>query len=243
MFKQPKRKILVGLVSGALFSAVSSVSVLADDDDKTYNLISGSGTAVMSGRKGECVKTPVTPNDPKRPFEECGDIQPEDECAKDSDNDGVPDCRDDCPNNTAEEIVAGVDDRGCPIKLPLAVRIVGSNEVFFDFDKSTLKEAGKQELNKAASDILQHPDRDFRIVVVGHTDSIGTREYNQGLSERRALSVVNYLINQGVSAAFFNPPNGRGEGEDSPIADNRTKSGRAQNRRVEVDIKSTDDSN
>jgi len=268
MFKQHKRKILVGIVSTALLST-ASVSILAEDDEKTYNLLSGQGTPVMSGREGECVKTPVSPNDPSKLFEECGDLLDSDNdgvpdkddkcpkstpeeiskgvdergCPKDSDGDGVPDYRDDCPNSTPEEIAAGIDERGCPIKHPLAIRVVGSNEVFFDFDKSTLKEAGKQELNRIARDMLQYPNRDFRVVVVGHTDSIGTRAYNQKLSERRARAVVDYLINQGVSAAFFNPPNGRGDGEDNPIADNRTKAGRAQNRRVEVDVKTTDDNN
>jgi len=242
MFKQHKRKILVGLVSSALFST-ASVSVLAEDDDKTYNLISGSGTAVMSGRKGECVKTPVTPNDPKRPFEECGDIQPEDECAKDDDGDGVPNCRDKCPNSTRSDIIEGIDDQGCVVKRPLAMRNIVGADVLFDFDKYNLKEAGKQELNRIANDILQHTNRNFEIVVVGHADWIGTREYNQKLSEKRAQSVVNYLISQGVSAAFFNPPNGRGEGEDNPVADNKTKAGRAQNRRVVVNVRSTDDSN
>lgn len=267
MFKQPKRKILVGIVSSALFS-MASVSVLAgDDDDRTYNLISGSGKPVFSGREGECVKTPVTPNDPNQPFEECGDIADWDKdgvpdkdddcprntpeeiskgvdergCPKDTDGDGVPDYRDDCPNSTPEEIAAGIDERGCPIKHPLAIRVVGSNEVFFDFDKSTLKNAGKQELDRVAADMLKHPDSDFKVVVVGHTDSIGSNSYNQNLSEKRAKSVVNYLISQGVSAAFFNPSNGRGDGENNPIADNRTKAGRAQNRRVEIDVKSSDD--
>ena len=240
MFKQPKRQILVGIVSSALFSA-ASVSVLAEDDDKTYNLISGSGTSVMSGRKGECVKTPVTPNDPKRLFEECGDVQAEDECAKDDDGDGVSNCDDDCPNSTAAEIAAGIDERGCPIKRPLAMRNIVGADVLFDFDKYNLKEAGKQELNRIANEILQHTNRNFEIVVVGHADWIGRREYNQTLSENRAKSVIDYLISQGVSAAFFNPSNGRGEGEDNPVADNRTKAGRAQNRRVVVNVRSTDD--
>jgi len=241
MFKQPKRKILVGIVSSALFSAASSVAVLADDDDKTYHLISGSGSSVMSGQKGECVKTPVTPNDPKRFFEECGDVQPEDECAKDDDGDGVSNCSDKCPNSTSSDIAEGIDDQGCVVKRPLAMRNIVGADVLFDFDKYDLKESGKQELNRIANDIVQYANRSFEIVVVGHADWIGTPEYNQKLSENRAKSVVDYLISRGVSAAFFNPPNGRGEGEDNPVADNKTKAGRAQNRRVEVEVRSTDD--
>lgn len=241
MFKQPRRKILVGIISGALFSAASSVAVLAADEEETHILISGSGGPVMSGRQGECVKTPVTPNDPSRQFEECGYVKDkEDPCAKDSDKDGVDDCKDKCPNSTAADIAAGIDEQGCAIKRPLAVRNVLGADVLFDFDKSTLKETGKQELNRIATEILQYSNRTFEIIVVGHADSIGTREYNQKLSERRAKAVVGYLISQGVAANLFNPPNGRGEGEDSPVADNKTKEGRAQNRRVVIDIKSTD---
>jgi OOP family OmpA-OmpF porin len=240
MFKQPKRKILVGIVSGALFSAASSVAVLAADDEETHILISGSGGPVLSGRQGECVKTPVTPNDPNKPFEECGYAKDEDPCAKDSDGDGVDDCKDKCPNSTAADIAAGIDERGCVVNQPIAVRNVLGADVLFDFDKATLKEAGKQELNRIASEILQYSNRAFEVIVVGHADSVGSREYNQKLSERRAKSVVDYLVTQGVAANLFNPPNGRGEGEDTPIADNKTKEGRAQNRRVVIDIKSTD---
>ncbi|MDC8856111.1 OmpA family protein, partial [Shewanella algae] len=74
-----------------------------------------------------------------------------------------------------------------------------------------------------------------RAVVVGHTDSTGSEVYNQALSERRAQSVVNQLIDLGVAQGQLE---WQGEGESHPIADNHTADGRAQNRRVEVVIPS-----
>jgi len=72
------------------------------------------------------------------------------------------------------------------------------------------------------------------VVVTGYTDSIGTDSYNQRLSEKRAASVADYLMKLGVSTAKVIQ---RGEGERNPIASNKTKAGRAQNRRVEINIR------
>jgi outer membrane protein OmpA-like peptidoglycan-associated protein len=71
------------------------------------------------------------------------------------------------------------------------------------------------------------------IRVVGHTDSVGTDAYNQGLSERRASSVVEYLLTQGLAPGKLTS---EGKGESEPVADNETDEGRAQNRRVELHI-------
>jgi OOP family OmpA-OmpF porin len=69
------------------------------------------------------------------------------------------------------------------------------------------------------------------VEVAGHTDSVGTDSYNQGLSERRAQAVVNYLVAKGINASRFKA---RGYGESEPVADNATDEGRAENRRVEL---------
>jgi len=74
------------------------------------------------------------------------------------------------------------------------------------------------------------------IVAVGHTDSVGTDAYNQKLSERRAAAVKAYLVSKGVAA---NRVYTEGKGEKSPVADNKTKEGRAKNRRVEVEVVGT----
>ena len=103
--------------------------------------------------------------------------------------------------------------------------------VFFDTDKSEIKPAGKKELDKAVK-ALQSAGFPA-IIVSGHTDSVGTDEYNQGLSERRAASVKDYLASKGVPADKITT---KGYGETKPIASNETASGRAQNRRVEIDL-------
>jgi len=72
-----------------------------------------------------------------------------------------------------------------------------------------------------------------QVRVVGHTDSKGTDAYNQSLSERRASSAAEYLINQGVSPQKITS---QGKGESEPVADNETDAGRAQNRRVELHL-------
>lgn len=107
-----------------------------------------------------------------------------------------------------------------------------SADAFFDFDKSDLKPAGRASLDQLVAD-LNRVQQVNRITVVGHTDSIGTDAYNQGLSERRAATVRDYLVSRGVNPAIVSS---RGEGERNPVASNATAEGRAQNRRVEVTI-------
>jgi OOP family OmpA-OmpF porin len=104
----------------------------------------------------------------------------------------------------------------------------------FDFDKSDLKPAGKANLDRFMSGLAGA--KVSGITVVGHTDSVGTDAYNQKLSERRAASVANYLSSKGVPAAAIQAS---GKGESQPVADNGTKAGRAQNRRVEVEASGT----
>ena len=77
-------------------------------------------------------------------------------------------------------------------------------------------------------------DGDLRIQINGHTDSIGTDKYNQDLSERRAKSAANYLINKGISRYRITCT---GYGEDYPIDTNATEKGRARNRRVEIEFR------
>lgn len=103
----------------------------------------------------------------------------------------------------------------------------------FDHDKSNLKPAAKSALDELAAKLKAFFSIDA-ISVIGHTDSQGTAEYNQKLSERRANSVKNYLVQQGIDGDKIEAT---GEGETRPIADNKTKEGRAKNRRVEIDIR------
>lgn len=113
-----------------------------------------------------------------------------------------------------------VTERGVVVNLP---------DVLFEFNKADLKIDALKATRQIADVVKQYPDR--RIAVEGHTDSIGTIQYNQRLSENRAGSVVNELVAQGVSRGRIEA---RGFGESDPIASNRTEAGRARNRRVEV---------
>lgn len=125
----------------------------------------------------------------------------------------------------------GVPVAQAPKPAPMATKVVFNADTFFDFDKSTLKPEGRQLLDQVAQQ-AQGINLET-IIAVGHTDSIGTEAYNQGLSERRAASVKSYLVGKGIDP---NRIYTEGKGELQPIASNKTREGRAQNRRVEVEI-------
>jgi OOP family OmpA-OmpF porin len=118
--------------------------------------------------------------------------------------------------------------RAAPAPPPMKEKIV-LRGVNFDFDKATIRPDAKVILDEAAAILKRNPD--VHVNVDGYTDSIGTKEYNQKLSERRAASVADYLSQQGVSRSNLTP---RGFGEDNPVDSNKTKEGRAKNRRVEL---------
>lgn len=121
-----------------------------------------------------------------------------------------------------------------PVVAPTATKVVLNADTFFDFDKSTLKPEGRQVLDQVAAqaDTINLET----LIATGHTDSIGTEKYNQGLSQRRANTVKNYLVSKGIPADRIYA---EGKGESSPIASNKTREGRAQNRRVEIEIVGT----
>jgi outer membrane protein OmpA-like peptidoglycan-associated protein len=107
--------------------------------------------------------------------------------------------------------------------------IVTMPDVLFDFNKATLKPAARERLAKVAGIILAYPD--IKLNVEGFTDSIGSDQYNQVLSEKRAATVRDYLISQGVN---LNNVTAQGFGKSDPVASNSTAQGRQQNRRVEL---------
>jgi outer membrane protein OmpA-like peptidoglycan-associated protein len=104
--------------------------------------------------------------------------------------------------------------------------------ILFDVNSTALKAGAMQNLNKVADVMTRYPETN--ILVAGHTDSSGTDQYNQGLSEDRARSVSNYLGSHGVSSYRMSTV---GYGESMPIASNNTSEGRQVNRRVEIEIK------
>ena len=115
--------------------------------------------------------------------------------------------------------------------VPTAEKVTYAADAFFDFDKSIVKPEGKAKLDELVN-ALNGLDTEV-IVAVGHTDWIGTDAYNQKLSERRANAVKAYLVSKGVPAEKIFT---EGNGKKQPIADNKTRQGRAKNRRVEVEV-------
>ena len=121
-----------------------------------------------------------------------------------------------------------------PAPVPKAEKVTFAADAFFDFDKSVLKPEGKAKLADL-TDKLKGITLEV-IIAVGHTDSTGPDAYNQGLSIRRAEAVKAFLVSQGIEA---NRVYTEGKGETQPVADNKTREGRAKNRRVEVEVVGT----
>ncbi len=143
-------------------------------------------------------------------------------CELDSDGDGVVDSKDDCPNTPAG---ATVNAKGCALGIVL-------HDVQFKLNSGELTADSQATLDKVAASLKARSDI-TSVSVIGHTDSSGAAAYNQSLSEKRAKSVMDYLVSQGVDAGVLSS---KGMGESSPIADNGTAEGRAQNRRVELKL-------
>lgn len=115
------------------------------------------------------------------------------------------------------------------------LQVTFASGLLFDTDSDVLNSAARQNLSSLASSLDKYPGTD--LLIVGHTDAVGTDSYNLSLSERRAAAVTNYLASQNVTRARLRPA---GRGESEPVAANDTDTGRAQNRRVEVAIYAND---
>jgi OOP family OmpA-OmpF porin len=137
-------------------------------------------------------------------------------CPIDSDGDGVPDYLDKCPNTPKG---ANVDARGC---------WTYSAVVLFDFDSAEVKSEAFPMLDEAISILKKNSE--MKVEIDGHTDNRGPAAYNMKLSERRAKSIMQYFVDQGVEAERLTT---KGFGFTKPAASNDTKQGRAKNRRVE----------
>ena len=137
----------------------------------------------------------------------------------DSDMDGVPDSKDACPDTPRGAIV---DPRGCWI---------AAYGNFFDFDKSVIKEQYLPHLKLIADVLTEYSD--LKVSLDGHTDKVGTPEYNMELGERRALAVRDVLVGFGVDT---NRLKCLSFGETQPVEDNETDEGRMMNRRVEINV-------
>ncbi|HBZ95489.1 MAG TPA: hypothetical protein DEO91_17865 [Pseudomonas sp.] len=162
----------------------------------------------------------------------------------DEDGDGVFDRRDRCPGTPAG---TAVGHNGCPLpQYPASVAAEPAMEPQIEDEVIVLSELGNvlfafdsAELTADAQRLLAEVSTRLAgtslvaVRVVGHTDSVGSDAYNQGLSERRARSVADFLIAQGVPAGKLSS---EGQGESQPVADNGSDAGRAQNRRVELHV-------
>ncbi|MCI0345761.1 MAG: OmpA family protein, partial [Chloroflexi bacterium] len=152
-----------------------------------------------------------------------------DGCPQDDDADGVYNGIDRCPGTPRGQ---QIDEVGCPVLFrvergktqPLILRGVN-----FETGRSRLTAESYAMLDRVAESLVAHPE--VRIEVAGHTDATGSRALNMRLSRERALAVMAYLAQRGVSPSRMTA---RGYGPDSPIASNRTAAGRADNRRVEL---------
>jgi OOP family OmpA-OmpF porin len=163
----------------------------------------------------DCVdKCPNTPPNCK-PVDKNG-------CAADSDGDGVKDCIDKCPDTPKG---VKVDASGCSMVGEELLIIYG---ITFEFNSSKLDEGSKIKLSRGVESLKKN--QYIKVLIEGHTDSVGDADYNMGLSIRRAQAVRDHFVAEGVVA---NRMSIKGLGETDPITTNDTKEGRAQNRRVE----------
>jgi outer membrane protein OmpA-like peptidoglycan-associated protein len=157
----------------------------------------------------------------------------------DDDGDGVPNSRDRCP-----DVPGPPENDGCPLPEPApeplvelqSERISLTDAVHFDTGLDTIKPESHAMLDQVATLIRRHEELK-RIRIEGHTDDVGTAEFNLDLSARRAQAVLRYLVARGVASSRLETA---GYGLDRPVASNATEEGRARNRRVEFLILSTE---
>jgi OOP family OmpA-OmpF porin len=174
-----------------------------------------------------------------------GILDPDDECVDepgvdaykgcpvpDTDGDGVLDTDDKCIEEP-ETPNGFEDDDGCPDEIPKELeKFTGVIEgIYFDTGKATIKDKSKPKLDNAVEVLKKYEG--VRLEISGHTDDRGSEESNQELSQRRADSVKQYFIDHGIGADRIET---RGAGEGEPIESNKTRKGRAKNRRIEFKV-------
>jgi OOP family OmpA-OmpF porin len=194
----------------------TDVRHLVSFDNGNNNVIYTVGLAIPFGKKA--APAPVVKEEPKPVMEEPKKV--EEPKVLDSDNDGVIDSLDQCPDTMRG---ANVDKTGCIVMLDL--------EVHFPINSSIIDETAKHRVKEFADFLNKHPE--LKATIEGHTDYTGTEKYNLWLSKRRADSAFEALKKYDVDPARLKTV---GYGETRPKATNKTKEGRAQNRRIEATI-------
>jgi OmpA-OmpF porin, OOP family len=190
----------------ALSVAGLAMGVVASVSAAPAANVTNSAGAVVKDSSGECVRTSQWSPAGVRHSECAGYIQP-----------------------VAEAAPAPAPPPPAPA--PQFTTTTLSAETLFDFDRATLRPEGRDTLRGLVSSLTAADVTYTSVLVEGHTCSIGPADYNQGLSERRAQTVVDYLVSQGVRPDAIRMV---GYGESRPTADNATRAGRELNRRVEV---------
>ncbi len=191
-------------------------------------LVDAAGCPKDADEDGVCDGLDTCPDTPK------GCVVNATGCPKDSDGDGVCDGVDQCPETPAGTTV---DAHGCPppppppveTKQPVAPPFT-LESIHFDFNKDTIRPADAKTLARNVKALKSHPDA--HVAIHGHCDWIGTDEYNQVLSDKRANAAKAWLVKHGIDASRIET---MGHGEKEPAADNTTDDGRAQNRRDEFE--------
>lgn len=251
-FMSLTKKAVQTSLTAVLTSMLVFALPMSANASNTGYLIQKDGTMVTSG-KGECWGTKNAGNVALP--EACGGAAPAPEpvaAPVDSDGDGVVDADDQCPNTPAG---APVDATGCPLDsdgdgvydymdecpgTPLgdtvdakgcSINFTLSGDVLFDTASAKIKPEAYRVLDNLYDQLTSVGVSQLN--VIGHADSRGSQAYNQGLSERRAESVRQYLINKGMSPSSLVA---KGSGELYPVADNSTEVGRRLNRRVEFEV-------
>ena len=216
----------------------AEVKHLMRTDDGGNELYYGIGLSIPFGEKASNdKKEEVTPvavvagvdsdgdgvldTDDKCPNTPKGIEVKENGCCLDGDKDGVPDYRDKCPETPAG---VKVDKNGCARSVVL--------DIVFENASSEINKENSAKLQDYAD--FMKDNTNYSVTLVGYTDSVGSQKNNQKLSEKRAESVKADLIKRGVEASRIIAV---GKGEANPVADNTTAEGRAQNRRIEAELK------
>lgn len=202
----------IGLTMG-----IMSATAIAEGDGFVENYVTDSSGQVWKNSFGECWRDRFAETDVK--LEECGYEKPMGTAAV-------------AVTNDMKAKVITNNPPACPDVIVL-------KDLHFSFDSDAVMEQDKGKLEAARdfirSEVPEGCHKTETVHVTGHTDSTGPEAYNQGLSERRAQAVVDFLKSIGVKVNLM----AMGKGESEPVADNSTKEGRAQNRRVEIDIDTT----